>query len=60
MLMLCTQPKKSCKSCSAIPKGGVSFSRQSPDAVVVTEHLKRTTDYDIAITPQDQLLQTAL
>ena len=48
-------PKKSCKSCGAIPKGGVSFSRHSPDAEVVTEHLQRTTEYDTVIDRQDVL-----
>ena len=38
--------------CNIYPKVLVSISRHSHDAAVVTEHLKRTTDYDTAITPQ--------
>ena len=47
-------PKKICRSCGAIPKAGISFSRHSPNAAIVTEHLKKT-DYDILISPQDVL-----
>ena len=38
----------------AIPKAGISFSHHSPNAEMVTEHLKNT-DYDIVIAPQDVL-----
>ena len=34
-------PKKICRSCGAIPKAGISFSRHSPNAEIVTEHLKK-------------------
>ena len=34
-------PKKICRSCGAIPKAGISFSRHSPNAGIVTEHLKK-------------------
>ena len=34
-------PKKICRSCGAIPKAGISFSRHSPNAAIVTEHLKK-------------------
>ena len=33
-------PKKICRSCGATPKAGISFSRHSPNAEIVTEHLK--------------------
>ena len=48
-------PKKICRSCGAIPKAGISFSRHIPNAAIVTEHLKKATDYDIVIAPQDVL-----
>ena len=58
MLLLCIQcipPKRIYKSCGAVPKAGKTFNQHSPDSQTVTEHLRKTINSDINITPQDIL-----
>ena len=51
-------PQTTCASCGALAKRGNSFSHCSPEAHVVSVHLKETTGNDISIQPQDLVCLT--
>lgn len=46
-------PVYSCTSCGAIPKSGYRFCRHSPDAALVSQYFKDTTNTDVIISPND-------
>ena len=43
----------SCSSCGAYPKTGTSFTRHSPDAVKISQHLSNTSGETVTIAPND-------
>ena len=47
-----------CSSCGAKPKKGTAFSRHSPDAEKVSQHLSKQTGQNIIINPDDYLCST--
>ena len=51
-------PQTTCASCGALAKRGNSFSHRSPEAHVVSVHLKETTSNNICIQPQDLVCLT--